>query len=259
MPHVERKGVKLFYEERGTGEPPLLLSHGLMNDHSYFQPQLDKLSSQRRVVALDLRGHGKSDQPEQRYTIDGFADDLDWIVDELDLDDVVVVGHSMGGAASLQFAADVPDKVSAVIILDTPIVPPSDFGAAMGQLAEGAKTPAYQDVIRVFMSQFVGFQDDPDRANQLVEKMASTPQHVTASCLQAYIDWDSAGAARAVTVPVLYVSSGPWFTQVDEFRELCPQLVTGQTVGSGHYHQLEVADQINAMIRRFVEVAVSSG
>jgi pimeloyl-ACP methyl ester carboxylesterase len=258
MPYLERDGTRLFYEDRGSGGAPLLLSHGLMNDHSYFEPQLNELSDVRRVVAVDLRGHGKSDKPEQTYTIQGLADDLAWISDQLGLDGVVAVGHSLGGATSLQLAADSPDMVSAAIVLDSPVVPPPDFGTAMGQLAEGANTPAYQDVIRGFISQFVGFQDDPERADRLVEEMASTPQHVTASCLSAYVDWDSAAAADAVTAPVLYVSSGPWFTQVEEFRELCPQLVTAQTVGSGHYHQLEVPDQINAMIRRFVEVATSS-
>jgi hypothetical protein len=57
-------------------------------------------------------------------------------------------------------------------------------------------------------------------------------------------------------VPVLYVSSGPWFADVARVRELCPQLVTAQTVGSGHYHQLEVPEQVNAMIDRFLAVAL---
>jgi hypothetical protein len=52
------------------------------------------------------------------------------------------------------------------------------------------------------------------------------------------------------------VSSGPWFTDLPRFRELCPQLVTGQTVGSGHYHQLEVPEQINAMIERFLALSL---
>lgn len=259
MAFLERDGVSLYHQEKGEGSPPLLFSHGLMNDHTVFDAQVSGLAEDHRVVAVDLRGHGKSDQPTQTYTIEGFADDLSWTIDQLGLEGAVVIGHSMGGAVTLQLAADVPDKVSAAIILDSPIVPPEEFGGAMGQLAEGAKTPAYQDVIRGFMSQFVGFQDDPDRAAQFVDEMASTAQHVTASCLQAYVDWDSAAAAEAVQVPVLYVSSGPWFTQVEKFRELCPQLVTGQTVGSGHYHHMEVPDQVNAMIRRFVDIAAVSG
>ena len=87
--------------------------------------------------------------------------------------------------------------------------------------------------------------------------MAATPQHVIASAMEDYLAYDSAAAAAACKLPLVYVSSGPWFADVARLRELCPQLVTGQTVGSGHYHQLEVPEQINAMIDRFVAVALA--
>lgn len=257
MPNLQKDDVNLFYVDEGEGDPALLFAHGLMNDHTYFDPQVEHFRTSRRTIALDLKGHGASDKPEMQYTIKDFADDLAWTIQELDLAQPVVVGHSMGGAAALQLAADAPDLVSGVVVLDSPVIPPPDFASAVRQFAEGARSPAYQDVVRQFMGQFVGFLDDPERGEELVEQMASTPQHVTAPCLQAYVDWDSEGAA-AVSVPLLYVSSGPWFTQVDRFRELSPHLVTGQTVGSGHYHQLEVPDQINAMIRRFIDVGLGA-
>lgn len=255
MAFVQPGGTSMFYADDGEGEPSLVFAHGLMNDHTYFAPQIDHFRSSFRTVAVDLPGHGQSDRPERQYTIGGFADDLSLLIDELDLHRPVVIGHSMGGAAALQLAADSPSRLGAVVILDSPVIPPPDFQAAVQQFAEGARGPDYSEVVRQFMGQFVGFQDDPGRAEELVEQMASTPQHVTAPCLQSYVDWDSEAAA-SVSVPVLYVSSGPWFTQVDRFRELSPQLVTGQTVGSGHYHQLEVPDQINSMLRRFLEVEV---
>jgi hypothetical protein len=70
--------------------------------------------------------------------------------------------------------------------------------------------------------------------------------------------YDAAAAASANKAPTLYVSAGFWFTQVDRFRELCPQLATAQTFGSGHYHQLEVPAQINAMIERFITITSGS-
>jgi pimeloyl-ACP methyl ester carboxylesterase len=74
MPYVTRDGVKLFYEEAGVGEPPILLVHGWTCDHTYFAPQFGHFSIDHRVVAVDLRGHGQSDKPEQDYTPGAFAE-----------------------------------------------------------------------------------------------------------------------------------------------------------------------------------------
>ncbi len=76
MGWLHRDGVALFYEEAGGGEPPVLLVHGIACDHTYLAPQFEHFRGGHRVVAVDLRGHGRRDAPRQEYTIEGFADDL---------------------------------------------------------------------------------------------------------------------------------------------------------------------------------------
>jgi pimeloyl-ACP methyl ester carboxylesterase len=73
MSRFRRDGVALFYEEAGVGELPMLLVHGLACAHTHLTPQLEHFSDDHRVVAVDLRGHGQSDAPQQEYTIEGFA------------------------------------------------------------------------------------------------------------------------------------------------------------------------------------------
>ena len=69
----------MFYEETGEWEPPVLLIHGSCCDHTYFAPQFYHFAHRgHRVVAVDLRGHGRSDKPHQDYTMQVFADDLAW-------------------------------------------------------------------------------------------------------------------------------------------------------------------------------------
>jgi len=126
----------------------------------------------------------------------------------------------------------------------------------MQPFLETLRTPGFREAIRQFLDQFVGFADDPERKASLMDDLSAVPQHVVVSTLESYMAYDTAAAVSACKVPLLYVSSGPWFTDVTRFRELCSQLVTGQTVGSGHYHQLEVPEQINAMIDRFLTIAV---
>jgi pimeloyl-ACP methyl ester carboxylesterase len=253
---LRRDGVALCYAEAGWGEPPIVLVHGGLCDHTNLAPQLEHFGRRHRTLAVDLRGHGWSAKPQQEYTIPGFADDLAWLCREVGLCRPVVVGHSMGGLIALEVAARFAELPAAVVILDAPVVPPQAFVEAVQPFAQAVQTPHYREAVRQFMGQFVGFADDPEHRECLLEAMASTPQHVVASSLRNYVAYDSAAAAGACKVPVLYVSSGPWFADVTRLRALCPQLVTGQTVGSGHYHQLEVPEQVNAMIDRFLSIAV---
>lgn len=92
-----RDGVKLHYYEEGQGNPPLLFVHGSGCDHTDFAPQIAHFRHRHRVVAVDLRGHGRSDTPSGGYTIPDFADDIAWLCAALPLERPVVIGHSMGG------------------------------------------------------------------------------------------------------------------------------------------------------------------
>jgi len=256
MSQLSRGGVTLSYDEAGIGDPPIVLVHGGMVNRTNFAPQLQHFSGRHRTVAVDLRGHGKSDAPQQDYTIAGFADDVAWMCRELNVSKPVVVGHSMGGLVTIEVAARTPDLPAAIVIMDSPVVPPAWFVEALRPLVAAMRTPAYRDAINQFMGGFIGFADHPDRRTRLLNDMMAAPQQVTASSLESYIAYDSVAAAAACKVPVLYISAGMWFTDVNRFKELCPQLVTAQTVGSGHYHQLEVPDQVNAMIDRFLVTAL---
>jgi pimeloyl-ACP methyl ester carboxylesterase len=133
-------------------------------------------------------------------------------------------------------------------------MPPPAFADALKPFIESLRTPMYRESIRMFLNQFIGFADDPEQRTKLLEQFSSPPQHVVASELESYIAFDTDKAASDCKIPVMYISSGPNFSNLTRFREVCPQLVTGQTIGSGHYHQLEVPEQINAMLERFIEL-----
>ena len=109
MKKLTRDGVALAYNEDGTGDPPMVLVHCWVCDHTFFAPQFDHFSGTQRVITVDLRGHGESDKPQQAYTVTGFAEDLVWLCRQLAVEKPVVVGHSMGGNVALELAASYPD------------------------------------------------------------------------------------------------------------------------------------------------------
>ena len=256
MPLQLRDGIKLFSEEVGRGSPTLLFVHGLMCDHRFWAPQVEHFSKKHRVVVVDLRGHGASDAPAGEYTIDLLADDLAWLCREINLDAPVVVGHSLGGVVALQLAARRADRLRAVVILDSPIIPLESTRMIVAQHAAALRGSEWQAAQRLLTEWCFRPHSDPE-VKAWVSARAGAAQHVVASLFENLFEVDTAAAAAACKLPVLYVSAGEAHVNLARFRELCPQLVTGQTVGGGHYHQLEVPEQINAMIDRFVAMHFS--
>ena len=120
MPTVTVNGTKLNYTAAGEG-PPVLLLHAFPLDSQMWEPQIEALSDRFRFIALDLKGFGGSDAPEDEsaYSMESWAEDVNAFLEELGLDDVVVVGLSMGGYLAFAFLRKFRDKVRALVLADT--------------------------------------------------------------------------------------------------------------------------------------------
>ena len=93
----------------------------------------------------------------------------------------------MGGLVALDIAARFAGLPAAIVILDLPVVPPQPFHDALRPFAEALRGLGYRQAIRQFLTPFVGFADDPERAERLLDDMAATPQHVIASAMEDYL------------------------------------------------------------------------
>jgi len=124
--HAQVNGQNIHYVERGSG-PTVVLAHGWGFDHTVFEPLMRCLEGSFRLVAYDLRGHGRSEPASGRYSLRDLASDLSGLVEHLALPEApVVVGHSLGAAVVQQFAVDHPDAARAIIILDGDLNPPAN-------------------------------------------------------------------------------------------------------------------------------------
>lgn len=258
MPELQRDGVSLSYTDTGHGDPPVLLIHAWGGDRSFMEPQFRHLSQTRRVIAVDLRGHGHSGKPDSGYEMDVFVSDLTWLCERLRVRRPIVIGHSLGGMVALALEGTHPGFVSALVLLDSPVVAPPGLLDGFRSVIEPLRSPAYAQVMRQFIGSFVGFSDDAVRREHILDLMAANAQGPMVSTLESCLARDTERDAGLCKAPLLYVSSGPWYTDVEKLRRLCPQVVTGQTVGSGHFHTIEVPGQINSMIERFLQVSVPS-
>lgn len=98
-----RDGTEIYYKDWGTGQP-IIFSHGWPLDADMWDAQMLFLASHGyRCIAYDRRGFGRSSQPWEGYDYDTFADDLAELIEKLDLNEVVLVGFSMGGGDAVRY------------------------------------------------------------------------------------------------------------------------------------------------------------
>jgi pimeloyl-ACP methyl ester carboxylesterase len=254
MKVIQRNGVGLAFDDAGQGEPVILV-HGWACNRAFLAPQSDALSARHRVVTVDLRGHGASDAPEQDYTLHGFAEDLAWLCSELDLRRPIMVGHSMGGNIALEFAARFPDLTRGIVLIDSALFLPANMVDALRPFAAGLHTVGYEGILRAATEKLFLPTDDPARKEWIRSVMAKTPSYVLASAFANHMtEYDASSAAERCRVPTAYIGSANPLGDMTKFRAKCPHVIVGQTLGSGHFSPLEVPNQINSMLLRFISL-----
>lgn len=120
MPTIDRDGVRIYYEVHGSG-PPLLLTHGYSSTSAMWQGQIEALSKRHTLILWDMRGHGRSDYPDDpaAYSEALTVGDMAALLDVVGAKTAIVGGLSLGGYMSLAFCRAHPDRVRALLIIDT--------------------------------------------------------------------------------------------------------------------------------------------
>ena len=120
MPKLNRAGVQIYYEVHGTG-PALLLSHGYSATSQMWRGQIEAFSRHHQLILWDMRGHGQSDYPDDQaaYSENATVDDMAALLDEVGAREAVIGGLSLGGYMSLAFNLRHPERVRALLIIDT--------------------------------------------------------------------------------------------------------------------------------------------
>lgn len=155
--------ITLHYVQWGEQGQPIICIHGLTANAFCFQAYADELASDHRVIAYDLRGRGDSDKLEEGYSVPIHAADLRALIDELDLEKPILIGHSLGAFIALYFAAHYPEKLSKLVLVDagaplpwsTPAEQPAWLTASINRL--GVPVASYKEYIeRLKLAPFLG-------------------------------------------------------------------------------------------------------
>lgn len=239
----------------GAGEPALALLPGWCCDSSTLEPLAALLRPQYRTLAIDWRGSGRSAPAPPGYGLDDTIEDLRQTLVATVPDGAVLIGHSLGGRIALAFTERHPELSRAVILLDTVIAEPDD--RVLARRAE-LDAPDWQRRLR---ARFLGLLDGPGKTggDGLIERIMATPLEVARTSLAVADAVDTSRALANAQGPVLYVGATDPRAAPSQLRRLRGDLDYGQVVGSGHFVQLAVPEQVAPMIDRFLHLRLPSG
>jgi pimeloyl-ACP methyl ester carboxylesterase len=244
-------GVEIRYEAAGNGEPAIVFVHCWSCDRTYWSGQAAHFAKSRRIVAIDLAGHGESGLGRQRYTIEAFGADVKAVVDALALKRVVLVGHSMGGPVTLEAARLMPERVVALVPIDT-------LGR-VGEQTSAEEKRAFLDPMRAdfktatlkFVHDFMFTpKSDPALAERIAQDMAAGPKEVGLSALESLFDYDEAKALAAVKAPLRLINADRWPTDLAAARKHKPDVQLAVMPGLGHFPMLEDPAEFNRLLER---------
>ena len=253
--HTANDGTRLFYRARGSGAATFVFVHGWCSRADHWPSQLRSFARSHRVLAVDRRGHGRSDAPRSGYTAARHAQDLEEILAREGVHDAILVAHAGGVPATLALAVDAPARARALVLIDSRVGPRADLddpndpaGAAYRGMVDAIRGPRGEQALREMYSELFS-PHAGEVAPVAIREALETPLEVAADELSS-LAIDTLTLARRIEQPVLWLTAGG----ADEpaLREAFRNIQFGQVVGSGHFPQLEVPDQTNAMIARFV-------
>lgn len=253
--YLSAGGVRLAYQIAGTGEPSMIFVHGWACNRSYFAPQFEYFAAGRAVATMDLRGHGESGQPDAvpgGYEMDVLADDVLAVARGAGLRRPVLVGHSLGALIGLACAGQ-PGAISALVMVDPA---PITNEAAKTFFRESVAAVSADDdgSWRAAFVEGMFLPTDVARRAAIVADMRGVSPRMAAELIRVMADFDGASALAVASVPVLSIGSAHPANSSADLRGLCPTITIGQTVGAGHFAHLEVPEQVNAMIGKFLAV-----
>ena len=241
-------GVSIHYDDVGAGDPALVFVHGWSCDRSYWSGQIGHFARTHRVVNMDLAGHGDSGLNRSEWTMQAFGEDVSAVVTELDLRNVVLVGHSMGGKVIVEAARQLGDRVVAVVGVDTfhsggRETPQARQNEVFGQLAEDYASFMANFVNRTFVE-----QSDPAIRNWVLADMSAAPYASAVGARQASGSYDATPVVASLDVPLVLINSDFLPTDTAHIEAAAKDFRYREMSGVGHFVMLEDPATFNALL-----------
>lgn len=203
-------GVPLTYRAAGDGDTALVFVHCWSCDGRYWDAQLEHFARSHRVVALDLAGHGGSGFAREQYTVSAFGGDVIAVIEKLNLNRVVLIGHSIGGPIAVEAASQSPSRIVGLIAVDsfetgTEWPKPEELPKLMTSFEENFRDQTVGIVRSMFKP-----SADPALVTWISHDMASAPPEVALSAWRHAVLWEHhhrTERTASLTVPLWNINA----------------------------------------------------
>ena len=251
--------VQLHYVEHGAGQPVVLL-HGFPLDHTIWEAQIEALSARWHVIAPDLRGHGQSPIWGGVFYMEDMAADVVALLDSLEIERAVWVGHSMGGYVTMAALRRFPERVAGAAMVathpfaDSPEKRTQREMTAQKVLSEGVGTLA-EEMLGVLFAPETPPSADYVRRTAAIMRRAN-PQGVAAALRGMAARPSSVGTLLSARVPMIFIQG-----QHDQIvtrnvlrriEDRLPPVSIRRIEGAGHMPMLERPELTSAALGEFL-------
>jgi len=255
-------GVEISYTVQGKGTPALVFVHGWSCDKTYWREQVPEFSKKYKVVTIDLGGHGKSGLNRDNFTIESFGDDIVNVVNDLKLENVILIGHSMGGMVIIDAATKLPGKVEALIGIDTyeQLVDTTNAPEMLEQLM-GPFYADFENSTRAFVKSMFPATADSVLVETIASDMSSAPKEVAMQSFTSMFDYGTTkieGKLKMLDIPIRAVSTDFWPTDVEGNRKYAKSFDVKIMKGYGHFLMLENPEMFNRLLGETVDEIIAN-
>lgn len=258
--HAKINGISIAYHDRGSGFP-LVFLHAFPLNRTMWVEQEQALSSRCRVITIDLRGHGESDAPLWRYTLDQAVDDVIGLLDHLSIRQTVFVGLSMGGYILFALYRRYADRVRGLVLANTraqaDTVEGKEGRFQMAQTAYKNGPSAIADLMIPKLLSPATIQTKPDLVGRVRAMIEGNQISGIAGDLMAMAERpDSISLLNQITCPTQIIVGELDLPTPPSDAKLMAERIPGARLTilpkAGHLSNLEQPDQFNETIRTFV-------
>ena len=253
---ISADGNAIHYQVEGQGKPAIIFIHGWCCDRSYWDAQLPYFAQKYIVVAIDLAGHGESGLDRKEWTMGAFGEDVVAVVNKVNLDQVVLVGHSMGVHVLLEAARRMPKRVIGLVGVDTL----QNFEDKFTQeQIDNMFTPLrsnFVEATRNFVRTMFTPNSDPALVEKIVADMSSAPQEVGSGALEGYVDFQNDEIIRVlqeVQAPITCINSDKYPTNAEANQHYAPSFKALIMSGVGHFNMIEDPETFNRLLEETIQ------
>ncbi len=258
MPLHQINGQWIHYEDTGADGFPVVFAHGLLMDLEMFAPQVEARVPGCRIITLDARCHGQTETTDDPFTYWDLADDLRGLLDHLGIEQAAVGGMSQGGFVALRFALRYPERLAALMLIDTQAgIEDPDKVATYEVMLDVWETEGLNDQLAETVAAIILGNEWPGRA-AWIAKWRQMPRSLLRRSFQTLVGReDIHGRLGEIKAPALVIHGiADAAIDVELAQRLCSELADCRGLvlveGAGHASNLTHPYEVNIALKQFL-------